>query len=1076
MKRVLILLTIAIGLLGAETPIHTGQFSLYLMKDGKPLAQQPVMIYKKQDVATIGRTGEYDKHAEFKTDADGSVYTVLPVGTYQMQLVAKHEGIPQAYVKKGFTITAKKESQLIVSLKSDDTLAFADLEASQSVQEDANATQKAVKEKGEVQLQLISSEDKKSVKDARVFVKGMSLDLKSDANGIVMLTLPEGKQTISIIHNAYSSQTMTVTVLPKETVIKSVELTPASMELEEFVVLAPHVEGSLASLVAEKKNTSSIADIVGSDEMSKKGDSNAAAALKRVSGITLVDGQNIYVRGLGERYSNVELNSMHLPSPNPTKRVVPLNIFPSSVIGSLKVQKSFSPDIPGNFAGGYIDIRTKEDVSEDYVKLSLAVKAHDTALNGTQGNFYDGGGSDWTGYDDGTRAIPDSVLGPGQVVVGQKPPSFSPYATDTDGNRLFTQEQLIQMTKDMAGRSYDTHKSDIPLGGKGTIELSKKIDIDDKQSIGILANYSYDTESKYIKEQYYEYKIDGQGDISDTPENEGVNERTITTIKHGGMLNLSYNYDDIFKIKYTKLYLLNTSDRTRVTDGTIGSNSDLQRLYSLDWEERVLNTDQITGSWLFDAYVEQQFDFGVQWSTASLDQPNNLRYDYIDYSGTGDEYILKTQSAQNLINHNLTSDDDVKSLYLRDTADIDLLSEDDRLDFGVSVTQKTRESRSNKYFMDAANQTMDRDDLSNSPDYILDKYVTNSDAGYYDMGLLVKTLFQPSDYYDADLDQTGLYVKALLNPTDKFEFTLGVRKEDLTQTLYEYGTDSSTGLVNITENSLVVDKWLPSFETKYKFTDNDQLRFAFSQTYVYPDFREFSSSGYFHPDEVATVVGNPDLVSTDITNYDLRYEHYFSPTESLSGAVFYKYMDNPIEDVSRPTTSLPIYSYENTDEAVLYGFEVDGIKNLDFIDDRMEQFYFAGNFSYTYSEVSLSEEQQERFTSNKRDLQGLSPMVINASIGYDNTEGRSINLAYNLMSERLRKVGLKNGVQEYPDQYETPPNLVDFTWQERLMEGVDMKFKARNLLNEEIVWTEDSRVTKQYKLGRSYEIGVSYRY
>ncbi len=1076
MRQLLLLLTFAALLLGADSSIRTGQLSLYLMKDGRPLSEQPVMIYKKEEIAAIGRTGTYNKHAEFKTDEDGSIYSVLPVGTYQMQLVAKHDGMPQAYVKKVFAITATKESQLIISLKSDNTLAFADLESSKAVQEEHDVTEQAVREKGEVQLQLISSEDQKMIKEARVFVKGMSLDLKSDDNGIVMLTLPEGEQTISIIHNAYSSQTMKVTVLAKETVIKSIELSPASMELEEFVVLAPHVEGSLASLVAEKKNTSSIADIVGADEMSKKGDSNAAAALKRVSGITLVDGQNIYVRGLGERYSNVELNSMHLPSPNPTKRVVPLNIFPSSVIGSLKVQKSFSADIPGNFAGGYIDIRTKEDVSEDYVKMSLAVKAHDSALNGTQGDFSDGGGSDWTGFDDGTRAIADSILGPGQVVVGQRPPSFSPFATDVNGDRVFTQEQLIEMTKDMAERSYDTHKSDIPLGGKGSIELSRKIEIDEKNSIGILANYSYDTESKYIEEEYFDYSIDGQGNISDTPENQGVNGRTITTIKHGGMLNLSYNHDDVFKVKYTKLYLVNTADRTRVTDGTIGSNNDLQRLYSIDWEERVLNTDQITGSWLFDAYVEQQLDFGVQWSTASLDQPDNLRYDYIDYSGTGNEYVLKTQSAQNLINHNLTSDDDVKSGYLRDMADIELFSEHDRLEFGVSVTQKTRESRSNKYFMDANNQVLDEADLANGPDFILDRYVTNSDADYYDRGLLVKTLFQPSDYYDADLDQTGLFIKTLLNPTDKFEFTLGVRKEDLTQTLYEYGTDASTGLVAITENSLVVDKWLPNFDAKYKFTDDDQLRFAFSQTYVYPDFREFSSSGYFHPDEVATVVGNPDLVSTDITNYDLRYEHYFSPTESLSGALFYKYLDNPIEDVSRPTTSLPIYSYENTDSAILYGFEIDAIKNLDFIDDRMEYFYFAGNFSYTYSEVSLSEEQQERFTSDGRELQGLSPMVINASLGYDNTEGRSVNLSYNLMSERLRKVGLKNGVQEYPDQYETPPQLVDFTWQEHLSDGLDMKFKARNLLNEEIVWEEDNKVTKSYKLGRSYEIALSYKY
>lgn len=305
---------------------------------------------------------------------------------------------------------------------------------------------------------------------------------------------------------------------------------------------------------------------------------------------------------------------------------------------------------------------------------------------------------------------------------------------------------------------------------------------------------------------------------------------------------------------------------------------------------------------------------------------------------------------------------------------------------------------------------------------------------------------------------------------------IGARQANVDQTLHEYQVEASSGNVVIVDNSLKINKLLPQLDARYKFSEDDQLRFGFSQTYVYPDFREFSSSGYFHPDEAATVIGNPDLVSTDITNVDARFEHYYSPTESWSAALFYKDLENPIEDVSVPSTSLPIYSYVNTDQAILMGLELDIYKNFDFINSAMKFYYVSSNFTYTNSDVSLSAQQQSQYTSNHRALQGLSPMVFNATAGYDNNDGRSINFSYNKMSKRIRKVGLKNGIQEYPDQYEIPPHILDFTYQERLMEGLDMRFKARNLINGDIIWEEGKNVTKRYKAGRSYEISLSYKY
>ena len=1066
MRLLLILMMFASTLLA----IPTGELSLYMIKEGKPLAEQTIVIFKRDEAARIDMPSAFNKHAEFVTDKDGFLYTVLPQGTYQLQVVAKEDGKPQAFVKKSFVIKENKESQLIISLKKDDSIAFIDEETPKGTEQKSSEEIKT-KAKGVVAIQLRSSEDDQAIQNARIFVKGLKIDVKSDKKGYVELNIPEGNQTISIIHSDFSSQTLKVSVLANETLNKFVEMSPASMELDEFVVLAPQVEGSVASLTAEKKNSSAIADILGSEQMAKKGDSNAASALKRVSGVTLVDGKNIYIRGLGERYSNVELNSMPLPSPNPVKRVVPLDIFPSGIIGSLKVQKTYSADIPGNFAGGYIDIRTKEDISEDYVKLQLALKAHSSALDGTQGNYYQGGSTDFLGIDDGTRSIPDSVLQNGEVVVGERPPRFSPFGTG------LSQDDILAMTKELAARKINTHQGNVPLGGKGTLEVSKKFELNSDHSIGLLANYTYDQSHKHITEEFYGYSMDGTGNIADEADTFGENARTYSQYKQSFMLNLGYNYADIFKIKYTTLYLLDTLERTRITDGVIGSNYDLQRFYSLDWEERVLFSNQVTGAYNHRLWSDATLDFGAEWSMASFNQPDNVKYEYIDNSGTGNHYELKTQSAQNLIHHNMTSDDDVMSIYLKEHAEMNLFSKEDTVELGFNFTTKTRESRSNKFYMKANKATnITQEDLEKDPDYIQDKYIINSTDTYFNSTFLVDTLFSPSDYYDADLIETGLYLKTALHPTESFEVVLGARQANVTQTLHEYQIDPATGNVVIVDNDLVINKLLPQLDARYKFTEDDQLRFGFSETYVYPDFREFSSSGYFHPDEAATVIGNPNLVSTDIMNVDTRFEHYYSPTESWSTALFYKYLDNPIEDVSVPSTSLPVYSYANTDSATLMGIELDIYKNFDFISNDLKYFFASSNFTYTHSDVTLSEEQTQQFTTNQRALQGLSPMVFNASLGYDNTDGRSINFAYNKMSDRIRKVGLKNGVQEYPDQYEIPPHILDFTWQERIMDGMDMRFKARNLLDGEIIWVEGDNVTKRYKAGRSFELSISYKY
>jgi outer membrane receptor protein involved in Fe transport len=277
-------------------------------------------------------------------------------------------------------------------------------------------------------------------------------------------------------------------------------------------------------------------------------------------------------------------------------------------------------------------------------------------------------------------------------------------------------------------------------------------------------------------------------------------------------------------------------------------------------------------------------------------------------------------------------------------------------------------------------------------------------------------------------------------------------------------------------SSTEVKEFFPSFSVKYTYDDKNIFDIAASKTYIMPDLRELSGV-YNHPFETATIIGNPDLVKTIMYNLDLKYSYFFSEDEYVKLGLFYKYLDKPIEDVLQYSTSLPIYSFANTDYATLYGIEIDGRKNLDFLGSIWQNYYVSGNFSYNASDVSLSEYQQTQFTSNHRALQGLSPYVANLTAGYANAD-RSVSLNANYMSERIRKVGIIAFGLGLEDQYETPPTLLDLVWIEKFKAGYpfELKVKVGNILDDEVIWKEGDGVTRSYQDGRTVDLEISAKF
>ena len=231
---------------------------------------------------------------------------------------------------------------------------------------------------GVIEGQLISADDGRPIENARIFISGVSGDIRSDANGRFSAEAPAGTRSISVLHSGFNTLTQDNIEVPEGgTATLDLQLTPAGSEMAEFVVIAPYISGSLASVMAERRESEGVTDVLSAEQISRAGDSTAAGALRRITGLTLVDGQYIYVRGLGERYSSVTLNNAMIPSPDPTRRVVPLSLFPTDVIEAVVVQKTASAFLPGDFGGGTVQLRTVSFPAERTTTLSVKIGYRD---------------------------------------------------------------------------------------------------------------------------------------------------------------------------------------------------------------------------------------------------------------------------------------------------------------------------------------------------------------------------------------------------------------------------------------------------------------------------------------------------------------------------------------------------------------------------------------------------------------------------------------------------------------------------------------------------------------------------
>ena len=805
------------------------------------------------------------------------------------------------------------------------------------------------------------------------------------------------------------------------------------MELEEFVVLAPHVEGSVASVIAEERKSDAVGNVLGSEQFAKSGDSSVASALKRVSGITIVGGKYVYVRGLGDRYSTVMLNDLHVPSPEPTKRVVPLDIFPTSVVQSITIQKSYTADLPASFGGGTVLIKSKDIPEKDDSYASLALEVLVNSSTGKKG----------TTNSNNNVPLPESALADGNQV----------------GGRAVTQDVV-------ASRSLNHEQVTLKPGFKTEVSAGKSFSITDNLSVGASGTLYYKQTQENTQTQFdkYLYDINTKKVLHDNHTDADV---TTMNSELSGMLNVGAEYFEHNKIKYTFFTSQHTSDQmTRSSIDYVGADEDREKSY-LEYVKKGVISNQLSGEneLRFSNTTEGYFDnLKIDWaaenSTASRDEPGTVEYNYL-HQDSGLNWDRKNWYYYFIL------DDKVNNYRADFSLPFEFNDNENYTQAGVFIYNKTRDFDSRRYKMISNNFN----DMSEDMDTIYEKYANDMDfsASYRD-----------TDSYHATQDVTAFYLKQLLSLTHDLDIVASARYEDSSQQLSD-----AAGVYE----PLVTSDLFPSLGLTYRFDNDDmQLRFAYASTISRPDFREFSNSRYKDPITENIVFGNPDLKATYINHYDLKYEWYMSSDQLFSFALFAKEFSNPIEKVVKLDNSQGntfLETYQNAESANSYGVEVDYRKRFGFISSSLEKLLFATNIAIIQSNIKLNKDPNNAFTSTltntDRPMQGQSPYVANFTFGYDDADrGDSALFLFNQIGRRIVSLG----TDKNEDIYEQPFSKLDFVTQWKLnnyyLENSDftymIKFKAENLLDSELKLTQGDLTTAVTKLGREFSLSLKIAY
>lgn len=839
--------------------------------------------------------------------------------------------------------------------------------------------------------------------------------------------------------------------------------------LEEVVVSASRLKGTATAVLEERKQQAFVADIMGAEQISRSGDSDAASALRRVTGLTLVDGKFIYVRGLGERYSSTQLNGSAVPSPDPTRSVIPLDLFPSSIIESLSVQKSYSPSMPATFGGGNVDVRIKT-IPDQFV-FDVSGSLGYNSNNSDDGLKYNGGTS-WKGLDDGTRELPFSI--------------DSVYRSGKSLDEL-TPEQSRALALDL-NRDYDPKKASVAPDMGLNLTFGNFYESGD-WNYGFLTALSYDNQwfvgeefqgEDFLLGEQSDAMIRGYDNIHSTTHN----------VKWSGMLNFGVKYTNDHRVDFSTMILHDTEDKIRdrlgISENVNEADNRRIRSYDIRYEERELIVNQVKGMHTMPWLNYAGFDWKYSLGRSNRYAPGNMESRFIVTDANGDGiYDVATEAA--LTNATTAArytfqnlDDKVENYGFNFTMPFMLDGLDIELKAGSDFVSKER-TASNRRFDINTRAFVGVDFQGDRMADILSNDVLK--GAELNLPILNDTTIDGDDYASAQ-KVDAYYFEADFFFDNTWRVSGGVRWEDFRQASVPLNPLTG-GLVDSVKDyqdlAFQEDDLYPSLAMTYVQSDQTQYRLSYGETVVRPDLREITASTYIDPLTEFPVGGTPGLRTTAVKNYDFRWENYFDTGENFSVGVFYKDMNDPIETVQSPAQDgPPLVRIANAQDGYVAGVEFEFLKDFSFLDGFWQDVFMTGNITVSDSEITLNRQDiveqtgvSAAITNTKRRLTGHSKYVVNMQLGYDSPNGEhAATLIYNVFGKRI----IIPGIEGQDDWMEQPFHSLDLNYTYFPDFNSSVKFKVKNLLGQEQKIEADGTLTRSKEKGTSFSVEYQYQF
>lgn len=981
-----------------------------------------------------------------QTGPDGTLRLTLPAG--------QHDAVLRQGERVLATLTVPvvwgEATELLVSVAADGS-ARVEVEAAAWPRPEDGPP--AAGPSGALEGAVVDARDGAPIADARLLVRGQLGEARTDARGAFRLgPLPAGTHTVSVIHPRYATGTFADVQVPPGGVGRlEVTLAPSSIELETVRVTGYQLEGGLAALLEERRDERQVTEVLGAEQIGKSGDSNAAEALQRVTGLTVVGGRHVYVRGMGERYALGLLNGATLPSADPDRRVVPFDLFPADVLERLTVQKTYSPDLPGEFGGGAIRIETKGIPRGFGAGASVSTGFHDRSFGEDGLSYACRSDTDWMGFDDGTRRLPIPV-----AIAADREPLVLEDPVTREGYPLSVLTSLGQvMPNQWSARPRRDLDPDLGLSGTVGDRFETPIGV-----LGFSTGASYDQKWRIRRGVQRVFGLGAEGQLEPI-----VDYRSNQTTRHvdvSGLAAVGWEPAEGQSIRATTLLARTAADQTQTYTGYLGNEDRQIAVTSLSWTEEQLLAQQVQGGHTLPARV--QLEWSYTYALATRDQPDSRRTRY-DLDPALRRWLLSNRPEGNQRLYNEVDDDDHDlSLGL----DVPFaVREDDELHphlrLGGGWVLREREARTRRFkFIHRGPRSRDPDVLALPPEGAFGLSNLRAD------GFSFEEITRATDQYSGTQTITAGWVDLTLPIVASLSITGGARLERSQQEVETFDLFSRSGSAQ--KADLATTDWLPAVSLVWRFTDAMQLRGGYGRSLARPDFRELSTAPFDQVIGAGVFIGNPDLDRTTIDAFDVRWEWYLSADETVSFGVFFKELKDPIETVILGGATRTV-TLENAARGRNVGVELEARKRLSFVDEALAPLFVGGNVSLIRSEVEL--DSTGVATNRRRPLHGQSEWVVNASCGWDDPETRtSLVLLYNVSGERLVGVGTFG----LPDIMEQPFHGLDLVASWGFHENWTVKLQLENLLGSRLRFEQGGETAEEYVVGSTISLSLSAKF